>query len=58
MKEKKKPRAIEILAGVCCVIGCSLFIAPKLVETELDLFTIGMAFNGVGLFAFLFSRKS
>lgn len=58
MKEGRKYSTAEILAVVLCAIGCLLFASPLLMESELDLRTIGLAINGVGLFLFLYSRRS
>ncbi|MEO0468017.1 MAG: hypothetical protein AAF206_00245 [Bacteroidota bacterium] len=58
MSEKQKPNALQIAAVVLCVIGCSLLAAPVFIESELDLRTFGLAFNGAGLFAFLFGRNA
>ncbi|MEM6264553.1 MAG: hypothetical protein AAGI38_18715 [Bacteroidota bacterium] len=45
-----------ILAVVCCAIGCLLLASTKLVDTELDLFTYGIAINGIGIALFLYSQ--
>lgn len=57
MIKNPKYSLVEIIIVVCCTIGCLLLIAPKFIDTELDLFSIGIAFNGVGIMALLFGRK-
>ncbi len=58
MRNRKKYSKTEIVSFVCCLIGCSLLVLPKIVDSELDLFSAGLAFNGIGLLTFLFGRNS
>jgi hypothetical protein len=57
MKAKKKYSIVEIIMVIFCSLGCLLIVAPKFVETELNLFTIAIALNGVGIMAFLYSQN-
>lgn len=57
MKEKKKYTTAEIVMLVFCGLGCSLMVVQKFIESELDLFTIAIALNGIGIMAFLYSRR-
>ncbi len=58
MKEKKKYTTAEIIMLIFCSLGCSLMIVPKFIDTELNLFSIAIALNGIGIMAFLYSQKS
>ena len=58
MKAKKKYSIVEIIMVIFCSLGCLLIVAPKFIETELNLFTIAIALNGVGIMAFLYSQES
>ncbi len=60
MAQNKKTSPLEIFMVVCCALGITLIILPKFIETTMDLATIGMAINGIGIFAFLrvMSNKS
>ncbi len=57
MKEKKKYTNAEIIMIIFCTLGISLMVAQKFIDTELNLFTISIALNGIGIMAFLYSRK-
>jgi len=57
-KEKKKLTTAEIIMIVFCSLGLLLMVAQNFIETELNLFSIALALNGIGIFAFLFSQKS
>lgn len=57
MKEKKKYSTAEIVMLVFCSSGCLLMVAQKFIESEVDLFPIALALNGIGIMAFLYSRK-
>lgn len=58
MNEKKKYATAEIIMIIFCSSGLLLMIATKFIETELNLFSIALALNGIGIFAFLYSQKS
>ncbi len=58
MKEKKKYSRLEIVALVFCVLGCSLLLANKFIESDLDLFPYALGLNGIGIVALLFGKKS
>ncbi len=58
MKKKKKYTTAEIIMLIFCSSGLLLMMAPKFIETELNLFSIALALNGIGIMAFLYSRKS
>lgn len=58
MKEKKKYTTAEIIMLIFCTLGCSLMVAQKFIESDLNLFSIALALNGIGIFAFLYSQKS
>ena len=58
MKEKKKYSTAEIVMVIFCSLGCLLMVAPKFIETELNLFSIATALNGIGIMAFLYSQNS
>ncbi len=53
MPRNKKPSPLEIFMVVCCALGITLMVLPKFIETPIELATIGIAFNGVGIFALL-----
>ena len=57
MKEKKKYTTAEIVMIVFCSLGISLMAAQKIIDTEYNLFTIAIALNGIGIMAFLYSRR-
>lgn len=57
MKEKKKYTTAEIVMIVFCGLGCSLLVAQKFIESDLDLFSIAIALNGIGIMALLYSRR-
>ncbi len=57
MAEGKKTSPALILAVVFCAIGCLLLASPLFIETEMNLQTIGLSVNGIGLFIFLFNRN-
>ncbi|MEM6345372.1 MAG: hypothetical protein AAF927_15880 [Bacteroidota bacterium] len=56
--EKKKYSPSMILAVVFCAIGCLLLASPLFIESELNLQTIGLAVNGIGIFIYLFAQKA
>lgn len=58
MKESKKYSTAKWVAFIFCALGCTLFFVQAFVKSEYDLFTVAIALNGIGLFAFLFGRKS
>ncbi|MFK7983396.1 MAG: hypothetical protein AB8G86_25670 [Saprospiraceae bacterium] len=58
MKEKKKYTTAEIIMLIFCSSGCLLMMAPKFIDSDLDLFSIALALNGIGIMAFLYSQKS
>ncbi|MFK8163196.1 MAG: hypothetical protein AB8H12_12090 [Lewinella sp.] len=58
MEEKKKTSSLEMIAVVFCGLGCLLVVGYAFIETELDLFSIALALNGIGIVAFLFGRNS
>jgi len=43
---------------IFCSAGLLLMMANKFIDTEVDLFIIAIALNGIGLMAFLFGKKS
>ena len=51
---KKKVTLAEIIMVVFCAIGLTLFVLSRFIDTDLDLGTIGLAFNGVGIFALVY----
>ena len=58
MKDKKKYSTALIIAAVLCLIGCTLIVLQKFIESEMNLFMIGIAINGIGIMIFLFGIKS
>lgn len=57
MKEKKKYTTPEIVMLIFCASGCLLMVAPKFIDTAYNLFPLALALNGIGLAAFVYSRK-
>jgi len=57
MKVKKKFSTAEIIMLFFCSAGLSLMVANKFIESDLNLFMIAIALNGIGIMAFLYSRK-
>jgi len=57
MNEKKKYSTAEIVMLIFCSLGCLLMMAPIFLENGKDLFSIAIALNGIGIMAFLYSRK-
>ncbi len=58
MKEKRKYTLAEKVMVIFCSTAMLLMLANKFIDTEVDLFIIAIALNGVGLAAFLFGKKS
>ena len=54
MSKKKKISALEILMVVACAIGLLLFLGERFIDTGLNLSSIGLIFNGVGIFTLLY----
>lgn len=57
MNEQKNISPALIIAAVFCLIGCTLFVLPKFVESDINLFFIGIFFNGIGLTTFIFGQR-
>jgi len=57
VKEKKKLSTAEVIMVIFCSSGLLLMVANTFIESDLDLFGIAIALNGVGIMAFLYSRK-
>ncbi|MEL7531092.1 MAG: hypothetical protein AAFN10_07285 [Bacteroidota bacterium] len=47
-----------ILAAVFSAAGCLLFASPLFIESDLELRTMGLALNGIGIFLFLFASRA
>ena len=58
MKEKKKYTRAEIVMLIFCALGISLMAVSSFIETEVNLFSIAIALNGIGIMAFLYSQRS
>jgi len=58
MKENKKYSTAEIVCLIFCSLGCLLMMAPIFFKSGTDMFFVAIALNGIGLMAFLYSRKS
>ena len=58
MKKTKKYTTAEIIMVIFCSLGISLMVAQKFIDTEINLFSIALALNGIGIMAFLFGKKS
>lgn len=54
MKKRKKNSTVIIISTVFSAIGLLLVIAPKFVNSELNLSLIGDIFLGIGIITFLF----
>jgi len=57
MKDKKKFSTAEIIMLIFCSSGLLLMVANTFIESDLNLFMIAIALNGIGIMAFLYSRK-
>lgn len=58
MKEKRKYTTAEIIMLIFCSLGLLLMATNKFIDTELNLFSIALGLNGVGLAAFIYSQGS
>lgn len=56
MKKNKNFSTAEIIMIIFCGLGISLMVAQKFIESEYNLFTIAIALNGIGIFAFLYNH--
>ncbi len=58
MKKKRKYTTTEIIMLIFCSAGLLLMVANKFIDTELNLFTIALGLNGIGLAAFIYGQGS
>ena len=57
MTENNKNRKTLIIAAILCAIGLILLFSHKFIQSEMDLFSIGLVFNGIGIMLLLSTNR-